>query len=100
MRSSVLFNEPPETWGLRGDPYLWRELEDRREVVDLTTDAHDLKRLLESEYQNITAQPIDVDEDVFVERFAHGGMSSGFVCPEFWRETAIPLLVSRYEEYI
>jgi hypothetical protein len=24
---SIIFQEPPSQWGLRGDPYLWNELE-------------------------------------------------------------------------
>ena len=28
---SVLFDPEPETWGLRGDPYLWRSLDTWRD---------------------------------------------------------------------
>ncbi|MDQ1291556.1 MAG: hypothetical protein QG615_1364, partial [Nitrospirota bacterium] len=35
------------------------------------------------------------DSGVYREEFAHGGMSSGFVCLEVWRDRLIPLLVSR-----
>lgn len=35
------------------------------------------------------------DSGVYREEFAHGGMSSGFVCLEVWRDRLIPLIVSR-----
>ena len=35
------------------------------------------------------------DSGVYREEFAHGCMSSGFVCLEVWRDRLIPLLVGR-----
>lgn len=35
---------------------------------------------------------------VHVPRYDAGGMSSGHVSPEFWREVAIPLLCERFEK--
>lgn len=35
----------------------------------------------------------------FIERFAHGGMSSGVVDADFWETEAIPMLVERYRKH-
>jgi molybdenum cofactor cytidylyltransferase len=36
-------------------------------------------------------------DSFYVERYGHGGMSSGLVSPEFWRDTAVPLLLARHD---
>jgi hypothetical protein len=33
-----------------------------------------------------------------IERYAHGGMSSGMISVEFWRKEILPLLKTRYTE--
>ena len=35
-----------------------------------------------------------------MEPFAHGGMSSGAISGEFWREKGFPLIVSRFEKSV
>jgi ABC-type molybdenum transport system ATPase subunit/photorepair protein PhrA len=46
--------------------------------------------------QHLMGTPLTNRDPIFVERFSHGGMSSGYVSPQFWAETAIPLLRARY----
>jgi hypothetical protein len=47
-------------------------------------------------YEKLTETPLTHRDPVFVERHSHGGMSSGYMSPQFWLETAIPLLRARY----
>jgi hypothetical protein len=47
----------------------------------------------------LTGTPPANQEMIFIERYAHGGMSSGYVDPKFWSETAIPMLQAKYREY-
>jgi hypothetical protein len=54
--------------------------------------------LLEQTYQQLTGMPLSHHEPFFIERFSHGGMSSGYVSPQFWEEIAIPLLRARYRD--
>ena len=44
--------------------------------------------------------PITHQQDIFIKRYAHGGMSSGYVCLQFWREKVFPLLQARYLEFM
>jgi hypothetical protein len=60
--------------------------------------ADEFQWLLEQTYTQLTGTPISRRTSIFVERYSHGGMSSGLVSPEFWRETAIPLLLDRYRD--
>lgn len=53
---------------------------------------------LHQAFLEIVGQPLTSSDDViFVERFAHGGMSSGTVAPQFWRDTILPQLIERFQ---
>lgn len=90
-----LFEPAPATWGLRGDPYLWRELQASLSGVLLPESVEELKAIIEAEFEKITGYKISHPENFKIARFAHGGMSSGMVSPPFWREKGLPLIISR-----
>jgi hypothetical protein len=95
-----IFHPEPATWGLRGDPYLWRDLREalRNEIPPRSETA--LEALLNATVQRLLTDAPVHGESVYVERFAHGGMSSGRVCLRFWRDTALPLLCRRFSESV
>lgn len=78
-----------------GDPWLWREMRGRFEGVPLPADSDELAGMIERMFQELTGEPVTHPDSIFMARYAHGGMSSGRVVPEFWRETLIPLLTAR-----
>lgn len=96
MEVSCIFDKEPEQWGLRGDPFLWRELKGHFRQVDMPETPAQLQQLIEQAYEQATGHPITDHEEFGVERFRSHGMSSGFVSPEFWVTSGIPLLVSRH----
>ncbi len=81
MKISEIFEEEPIRWGLRGDPYLWRELKSRLREIDMPETPEQLKEVIEKEYEVATGYPISCEKNFVVERFKHGGMSSGGICP-------------------
>lgn len=91
-----LFKTEPPQWGLRGDPYLWRDLARVFEAVPLPESADTLKAMLEAAFLTMTGHTVTEKETFFVERYAHGGMSSGHIDPGFWREKGFPLLLARF----
>ncbi len=96
MKVSEIFIDEPVQWGLRGDPYLWREMKDQLEVVEMPASAKDLQKLIKSTYQEVTGHSIHDNKPFVVSRFKHGGMSSGAISPEYWLNKAIPLLIGRH----
>lgn len=108
MLMGELFAERPEQWGLRGDEYAWAALEERLARLPVPDDKRALEDLLVTAFNDIVGvdlmnansweQGESGDSGVYREEFAHGGMSSGFVCLEVWRERLIPLLMSRGEQ--
>jgi molybdenum cofactor cytidylyltransferase len=97
-RIEELFEEPPETWGLRGDPYLWTEMRLRLGEEPLPPGAAELRQRLEREFLALTGKEITTPEQFYVEAFAHGGLSSGYISPQFWRDVAIPKLLASQAE--
>jgi hypothetical protein len=91
-----LFKSKPQQWGLRGDPFLWQDLARVFRPVALPDSADTLKAMLESAFLALTSYQVNTRDEFCVERYAHGGMSSGYVDPAFWRKEGIPLLLSRF----
>lgn len=95
MNISSIFDEKPEQWGLRGDPYFWEYL--REKCVEKGVDTPEkLEALVKEEFKALTGEEFNGIDMVKIERFAHGGMSSGGVDENWWAETGIPLLKSRF----
>jgi molybdenum cofactor cytidylyltransferase len=91
-----LFDPEPVTWGLRGDPWLWRALRARFEDTPLPEDAAALERLVQDGFEALTGRPWEGEEPFVVAAFAHGGMSSGGIAPGFWQGVGLPLLLRRF----
>lgn len=105
MLMEELFTGRPEQWGLRGDEHVWAAMGARLAGLPIPDDKRALEELLVVTFNDIVGvdlmnedfgdQGESWDSGVYREEFAHGGMSSGFVCLEVWRDRLIPLLVSR-----
>lgn len=94
---AALFDDEPEQWGLRGDPFLWRELAGELGAVELPQSASELATILEAAFHERVGTSLDsTEESVVVQRFSKGGMSSGHVSLVFWRDEVFPLLLERY----
>jgi len=43
-------------------------------------------------FKLLTGKPIEVKDGFHLEKYAQGGMSSGYITPDWWRDEAIPFL--------
>ena len=96
MKLSKIFEEEPEIWGLRGDPYFWDYLKNCAENMDILS-PDELEKWIKKEYFYLAGKEMTSNYGDFavIEQFAHGGMSSGGVDNIWWMENGIPLLKSR-----
>ena len=96
MKLSKIFEEKPESWGFRGDPYFWDYLAERAEGMDLIA-PDELEPWIQAAYLALSGKALTDEYGDFavIARFAHGGMSSGGVDNLWWIDTGIPLLKSR-----
>ena len=98
-RVSLIFTPEPNQWGLRGDPFLWQFLKEQYQTVELPYPPKALREDILRVFAELTGEPPAPDKHYFVEQFAktHVGMSTGWLSGDFWRGTAIPLLMERLE---
>lgn len=97
MQIAELMRDRPHSWGLRGDPFLWDEMERLLAGVAVPEDRSALHQLLKESFERLAGVPLASQDAQFVSRYAAGGLSSGEVSPCFWRTSAIPTLLTRAE---
>ena len=92
-----IFDPEPETWGLRGDPYLWRALRQYLSETDLPASADGAVSLLYVAFGKLAGVDLvnDTASSVHLAQYAHGGMSSGMISLDAWRQRLMPILVER-----
>lgn len=97
MRVSSLFDPEPQTWGLRGDPYLWRALRAHLAGQEIPASPGELDRLLHDAFRELAGADLASDPAISVhrEQYAHGGMSSGMISLDTWRQRLMPMLAER-----
>lgn len=93
-----LFEREPSSFGLRGDPYLWKALHNRFKKTPLPRSTGELARLLQKAFEEETGFVLALLDRGLCRQFAHGGMSSGQIDGFFWREVAFPLVISRFQQ--
>ncbi len=94
---SELFEAEPAQWGLRGDPHLWEDMKAKLKTLIMPATGLELERILESVFMELTTRNLDNRDPIYIARYDQGGMSSGMVCPDFWRRKAVPIILSRYD---
>lgn len=95
MTVAEIFRERPKQWGFRGDPHLWDDLEQVFREVQLPCEEECFLSKLHLAIEEIAGQRLEEGEDIDVEMFDCGGLSSGKVSYNFWTNRAIPLLIER-----
>lgn len=81
---SIIFEKEPKQWGLRGDPFLWAEL--KKECFGRGFPSHedDIVELVCQKFESISGVPPTYDAKPYVDKYAHGGMSSSHLSGLFW----------------
>ncbi len=92
-----IFEPTPEKWGLRGDPYLWEDLKKSIKDEGISQDLSEFENQILRLFMQKTGKSIFDKNSVFVDEYAKGGMSSGQVSIDTWRNKLIPLIMTRYK---
>ena len=93
---SVIFDERPKRWGLRGDPYLWEELREECVGKDLPLTPEGVVELVCTKFESVSGVPLTCDARPYVAKYAHGGMSSGQLSGLFWMGRGMAKLLQNY----
>jgi hypothetical protein len=94
---SDLFDVEPHTWGLRGDPYLWAAMKDYFCNTPLPSTSDEVSIQVSQAFEALTGRPIEVQAHFQVEKFAHGGMSTGYIDPGWWRGKGQQVLAQAFQ---
>ena len=96
LKLSDIFEDKPQRWGLRGDPYFWDYLKEHAENMEIIS-PDELENWIKEEYFSLSEKALTDKYMDFavIKQFAHGGMSSGGVDNGWWIREGIPLLKSR-----
>lgn len=94
---SYLFENKPGTWGLRGDPHLWREMKEHFSSTKMPLNLTEMEDLIRTSFHELTGQKITSKKEIYIRRYDHGGMSGGYISPRFWHEKVLPILRDRYQ---
>ena len=84
--------------GVKGDPYLWREMRAYFGKTPFPASADELIALIESQFEALTRQPIIERNFFLVERISDSGLARGLISPEFWRNKVLPMMRVWYFE--
>lgn len=98
---AIIFDEEPTQWGLRGDPFLWKEMRVAIQSETAPDSGEELLGLLHKKFLELTGEHAFEGKDILVQRYRDQGigMSAGLVCSTFWIYTAFPLLIKRFDQY-
>ena len=75
---------------------MWENLRNHFEQKGLPKEIDEFEIELIKLFKSKTSKSIFDKESVFVEGYAHGGMSSGHISIDKWRDEFIPLLMERF----
>lgn len=93
-----IFEEEPGQWGLRGDPYLWKDLRDYMTNAQQPENEEEFEKLFHDAFKKITGEDLTPGRHIFMERYNFGGMSSGRIDSDFWIAKGFPLLRERFKQ--
>lgn len=90
-----LFEQEPEQWGLRGDPYFWHVLRSVLLHEDTPVNMAQLEAQLQAAFLKILGKRLSELGDELIDWLPKGGMSGRHICGNYWRETGVPFLLER-----
>ena len=92
----TIFKTLPSQFGLRGDDYLWDDLESFFSNKPVPESESLLIEEIHNAMEELTGKSTLSKQNFFVQKYSRGGMSSGIVSHTFWEKQGIPLLIGRY----
>ncbi|MBU1182173.1 MAG: hypothetical protein KKF00_08450 [Proteobacteria bacterium] len=96
---SCLMTPKPQQWSLRGDPYLWEEMSNHLATTKIPDSIDGLISIIETAFIDLTGYSITSENHIYLEKYCHGGMSSGHIDPKFWVNTMIPIVTERCRRF-
>ena len=68
---SIVFEDEPKQWGLRGDQYLWAELREECIGKEIPIKEDEIVRMVCKKFESVSGVPLTYDARPYVEKYAH-----------------------------
>jgi len=96
-----IFEDEPSKWGLRGDPYMWRELEKLLFGITKNLNQIEFEAELEKQFYSFINREgkRKSNDTIWFESFPQLGMSGGSISVAWWQEIGLPLIKRKYKEF-
>jgi hypothetical protein len=96
-----IFSTPPDTWGYRGDPFLWDalgwEISNRISQKDQSfQETLSLEPALTNTFRSLINGGQKQGDGLALKWLPVQGMSGGIICPETWNNKLLPELSARF----
>src|SRR3989338_1449962 len=102
IKNYHLFDEPiGYQWGLRGDPHFWEIL--KTHYSQLPKPVANQEEFL-AEFEKVSVEYCganiltSAENMLSVKNIPRGGMSGGWICQKYWKNTAVPELLKRLHQ--
>jgi|SRR5690554_2454829 len=97
-----IFLDSPESWGLRGDPFLWEELKENMMNTSDDLTYFNFKDTLKKKINDLIDSKGEINESgqIYFSSYPQDGMSGGYISKEWWEENGIPTLISRLKTVV
>ena len=95
---SVIFEDEPKKWGLRGDPFFWAELKEECYGKELPYHEDLVVEYVCQKFEAVSGVPLTYDARPYVEKYAHGGMSSGHLSGLFWIGRGMAKIIENFKK--
>jgi hypothetical protein len=95
-----VFQMKPEQWGLRGDYFLWNEMQEYMSTAEPPQTNDEFENLFYKTFKELVGEDLEAEKTYRVEKYAHGGVSGGMIDGNFWKSKAWPLLSKRYSVHL
>jgi hypothetical protein len=97
-RVADLFMQEPSPWGSRGDSFLWRAMREWFSESPLPAHEEAFIVLIQDAFLQLTGSAITETKTIYISRFSHNAVLSGYISCEWWNEQGLPQLVDRYRK--
>ncbi len=95
---SVIFEKEPKQWGLRGDRFMWLDMKEECSGKEFPFHEYAIAEMVCRKFEDVSGVPLTYDARPYVEKYAHGGMSSGQLSGLFWIARGIAQLIQNFHE--
>ena len=96
-RFNDIFCNPPNTWGLKGEPLLWEDLREYFQTRAFPQNEHAFVKEMYAAFEKLTGWPVETTSFIFISRYNRGGIAGGLIDPWNWRNVVIPALTRRFQ---